>query len=108
MGLNICAYNITVTDLVRKGNSLHAERYEGFDSCRYTGDRDFIDSDNIKWLPHPEGGLDFEEEYYRPENIQQAREWVIGSNIFEGNKPRLLKLLDDMEADPTLYIYCSF
>jgi hypothetical protein len=110
MGLNIMAYLITGVEEAENWSFgtikyLKTEKFNDFDDLRYSGDREF--ASNVKFVRHPEGGVDFEERYYRPENLGDSREWV-KANVIECNQPRLLKLLDDMEKYPNLYLYFSY
>lgn len=110
MGLNIIAYRITgISEELDWNNRilkcLEVEKYKDFDYSRYSGDREFVI--NNKFIPHPEDGQDFQERFYRPENIELCKQYV-KENIFEGNQPRLLKLLEQMELDTTIYLYFSW
>jgi|GEM_PF-5565781 len=112
MGLNIIAYRITGVDEVegwsgKTEKHLTTESYKQFDSLRYSGDRDF--ASDIEWQKHPDDGEDFEERYYRPKDLEKAKIWVGETDkVPDCNKPRLIKLLDDMEKDPTIYLYFSY
>lgn len=103
MGLNIIAYRVT-----KSGDDLVASRYEDFDTGRYAGDRDFVLSMAIEWEELVEDPSDlWSRDFCRPKDINAAKEWV-RQNITEGNQPRLIKLLEDMEKIPNLYIFCSW
>lgn len=110
MGLNILAYRVTGVEYDedysgRKYPILKTEKYEKFDSARYSGDREFVSSVDFK--PHPQDGVDFEERFYRPKDFSVARQWV-KDNIIDGNQPRLLTLLEEMEKDESIYLYFSW
>jgi len=111
MGLHIIAYRIVGVDEDegwggRKIKFLKTEEYRAFDSVRHSGDREFA---ALEFVKHPDDGDDFEERYYRPKDIVAAKEWVKTTDQMpDFNRPRLLKLLEDMEADPTIYLYFSW
>ena len=111
MGLNIIAYRITGVEEIenwsgRKEKYLHTENYKQFDSLLYSGDRDFV-SDN-EFQKHPGDGDDFNERYYRPKDLEKTKSWVRNTDkVPEFNKPRLIKLIDDMEKDLSIYLCFS-
>lgn len=113
MGLNILVYKVTgVTqaETWTPGRFVPVVDVEDQDSWwddgRYTGDNDFIDFNEFKFTEY-EDGLDLEEKrYYRPSDFNACREWV-RKNIFEIGQPRLLNVLDKMEADPSLVFMFS-
>jgi hypothetical protein len=113
MGLNIIAYEITgEAEYEDWGFQKHkykvVQGYDGFDSCRYSGDRDFVTTDALDWEEIPDSDYSMETRFYnRPKDIDKAREWI-KANVYEGNQSRLLKLMDDMEANPNLVIYNSW
>lgn len=111
MGINIIAYKILdkVVDEsgFMKSSYWNVERHNEFDSLRYSGDRDFINSDYVEWEELVDDTVYDSRDYIRPENINNAKQWV-KENIYPGNQPRLLKLLEDMEKDPKLYIFVSW
>jgi hypothetical protein len=112
MGLHIIAYRIIGIDTEEDYSGkpikyLKTESYKGFDSIRHSGDGDF--ATDIEFIKHPDDGEDFEERYYRPKDIEQAKQWVLNSGkIPDCNQSRLLKLLEDMSIDPLLYICFSW
>ena len=112
MGLNIIAYRIigVEEDEGWHGNKakwLKTEDYKQFGSLRYSGDRDF--ASDIEWQKHPDDGDDFEERYYRPKDLKKAKTWAAETDkVPDCNKPRLIKLLDEMEKDQTIYLYFSY
>lgn len=91
MGLNISQHRITL-------------KRTDFDFIRYAGDKEFATTDdferNYLSVGHPRDG----EQYWRPTRIKSAIDWVI-LNIPEENQPRLLKALEEMEDDLSLYFY---
>jgi hypothetical protein len=97
MGINIIVY--------RRENDRNI-KVDWFDTARFSGDRDFVWNDAIEWHSLPHEPLLDDTILCRPKNIDLARNWV-RQNIYKGNQPRLLELLDNMESDPDLWLYVS-
>lgn len=73
------------------------EDQEWFDSCRYSGDRQFIFETEFYYI---DTDLPVEEQRLaRPVDFVKTREWV-GKNVF--NTERLLDALDKMQDDENL------
>lgn len=109
MGLHIIAYKL-------KGK-LHdeyagyywdTEGYEGFDSLRYGGDKEFASQEFFIETTDKDirSGFD-DQQYYRITDHEKASEWV-RANLPDGNQRRLLKLIEDMQNDHTLHITFSY
>ena len=113
MGLHICAYILSPTRILAGGYvGFVSKAYDEFDSLRYSGDRDFVTTEDLEWeevIDNPEGRTFAEqgECYSRPKDLEKAKTWV-KENIYIGNQPRLIKLLEDMEADPCLWLIFSW
>jgi hypothetical protein len=109
MGLNIYPCIISRRD----NNRIQIKSFDDFETQRYSGDRKFVmthdfewdnEIDNLHGRPFGEIG----EVYSRPHNIEEAKIWVNKNIKPEGNKNRLLKLLDAMKENPKLFLYCSW
>lgn len=107
MGLHLIAYNIKGIDSDSGyGPYFIVEKYNGFDSVRHSGDRDFWSEVDFKYRPDGDDPSNYERQYFRPADFDFARSWV-KNRVIECNQQRLLDLLDDMEKDETLYLYAS-
>ncbi len=73
----------------------------GIDTCRFAGDQDFYYA--LHDIPHETRVWD-DDAYYRPVNFAQAREVARSVVPWEKNQERLLRVLDTLEDDPTLWI----
>lgn len=113
MGLNIIAYVLGERVETDHGDwYIETIPFTKFDSMRFSYDREFATCREFAW--------DFEQDdpnhpyaeihgrtYYRPHNLNEAREWI-KKNVVESNQQRLLTLLDDMEIEPDLYLYFAW
>lgn len=109
MGLNIIAYEVEdCGESEFGGRDLKTVRFEGFDSLRYTGDRELIFTKEIEWdmIDEDENDL-WSGKYFRPKDIDKALEWV-ERNVPEGNKGRLRGLFNEMKLNHKLYVYFSY
>lgn len=112
MGLNIFVYRHISGS--HKGRDLKLENYSskiGFDESKHTGDREFLLSmEKVITLDEQIDDYDMDYgQYHRPADIEEIRSWVNSQdNLAEGNKTRLLKLLDALESDKDLWLYCSY
>lgn len=99
MGLNLYVYALETT----KGNKLVSkEEYSGWDTARYSGDREFDQNDLPVKYVHDE-----HEYYWRPDDFAKWRIWVT-QNILKANQKRLLDVLDLMSKQEDLYFYSSY
>lgn len=111
MGINIFAYRLLgIKD--DKSDPIGISKYwetesVDFDSLRRSGDREFINEDSFGWSELIEDDKNWSENYIRPINIAEAKRWV-KENIYEGNQPRLLSILDKMEQDKMIYFTVSY
>lgn len=113
MGVHICPYILKkkVTDDYGD-NYWETEEYNGFDHIRYSGDRDFVTTNEIDWdeeLDNPDGKTmgSIGRNYNRPKDIDKAIKWV-KENVYKGNQERLINLLEEMRKNEKLFIYCSW
>lgn len=106
MGVNVIAYKLG--DIVKDGDydTYRVKSRHDFDSARHSGDREFIMCQEFDWDEVGDGY--YIENYSRPKNPQEAKEWIKNNIEPEGNKERLLKLMDDMLEDETIYLMASF
>lgn len=109
MGLNIIAYRLIGTETEPAGHGFpeqtyyKTETFYQFDSTRYSGDRDFvIENEFISPMMDPE------ERYNRPKDFVACRKWIENRNMLEGNKKRLLDLLESMEKDESIHLCFSW
>lgn len=109
MGLNIIVYKV-VEKTMEEGwhNNLvpyyKVEKQEFFDSLRFAGDKDFVSENEFVYYDESdEEGMN----YVRPKDFKKCREWV-NEHIQEGNRPRLLKALDELEKDKSLVFMWSW
>ena len=103
MGIHIGPNRVTLDPFTVK--RLPRERFDGL---RYSGDREFMRwiYDHCEKLKEP---LEAEDQYglYRPDDFCAARAWV-NAEVVEGNRQRLLNLLDMLEAEPDLWMDASY
>jgi len=99
--------------LYRLTDGQPAERVhrEGFDGTKWVGDREFLDylfNHGVWEIMNEETSV------ARPQDFHHARFWVLNDFVqfvhaeATGNRDRWLALFDEMERDPTLYLYASF
>ena len=112
MGVHIMVYKIEgieeYEDLGEKDRYFIKSTPEWWDSCRCSGDKDFCLQ--IETITRPEGDDPANaryERYHRPANFDHAAAWV-KENVFHGNQPRLLDMLDRLRADAALWLYYSW
>ncbi len=108
MGLNIILVKVTGIETAKGWNNhddvyFNYDKQTWFDSLRHSGDRDFV-MGNEMMRPFPQ---DTEDHFARPKDFEKAKEWV-KSNVFEGNQPRLLKCLEEMQKDDKLCFIFSW
>lgn len=87
------------------------EEFKNFDSCRYSGDRDFVLTDDIDWNYESDDPLStdmYEYSYMRPKDIDEAIEWVVENVEHEPNHARLINLLEAMRLNKKLHIFVSW
>lgn len=103
MGVNISVIKI-VSKTMEEGwhknlvPYYHTQNQYWFDHLRYGGDKDFIIENEFQsYDDSDDEGM----EYVRPKDFNKCRKWV-HENIVEGNKPRLLNALNELEKDSTL------
>lgn len=114
MGINIFTYRLLEHVSEPNGNYpphqyWKKERYEDWDWGRHTGDREFASAD-FEWIEvvdNPDSH-DFSDCYNRPKDIDKAIEWVNKNIQPEGNRQRLINLLEAMRIDDKLFIHCSY
>lgn len=90
--------------------SLKIEKDECFDSARYSGDKDFVLTDDFEKeyaTNEPFDAWKNEDIYWRPKNIDKTIGWV-KENIFSGNQQRLIDTLFLMKKEHNLYFYNSW
>lgn len=108
MGLNIFAVRliekkIDITDPRQEYSYWETDEFE-FDSLRYSGDRELLNNNEIKWeYKHDGDGGMGDRDYMRPKDLNVAIKWV-KENVFEGNQRRLIDLFREMKNDNKLYI----
>lgn len=109
MGINISVKKV-VEKTMEEGwhNNLvpyyKVEDQDWFDHLRFSGDADFvIENEFYYYDDSDEEGRD----YRRPKDFNKCREWV-NEHIYEGNRPRLLKALDELEKDASLVFRWSW
>lgn len=93
------------TDGLYNEKYLNTTTVDGFDSCRMSGDKDFYN-----YLTEEECDIITDEGqiYYRPKDIGKLKDYVkFCDDIPEGNKPRLMGLLNIIQTDKSVYIYIS-
>src|SRR6202000_1504334 len=99
MGINISVQKLIGKEMVECHHPeelvpfYKIERQDWFDSCRHSGDRDFIMNNDFKYLD--EDVDSFEQSLMRPVDLDAALEWV-RKNIYEGNQARLIEVLEKM------------
>ena len=96
MGIHLIPYKISAGNL---------SEFKDFDSCRFQGDLEFASTQEIDRIYKT---LHDEDIYWRPKDFTKAKQWVIEHAVAEGNRDRLVELLNHMEQDETLWIYNSY
>ena len=99
MGLNLYVYALEAT---KRNKFISKEEYPGWDAAKYSGDREFDQADLPKKYVRDEYEM-----YWRPEDLSKWKTWV-DQNIVEGNKKRLINVLDLMSKQENLYFYSSY
>ena len=82
------------------------ENQDWFDSLRYRGDFQFVFENEWEFVD-VENPIE-EQELVRPKNFAKCRDWVNNSILLEGNKNRLINVLDVMEKDESLAFKMSW
>lgn len=97
MGVNIHLLSVNTDEPVRFDN-----QPDWWDSNRYTGDSELVDDESIDWeyLYHDDETLK------RPKDFQSVKQWV-NEHVQPGNQLRLIKALDAMERDRSLWFLVS-
>lgn len=110
MGINIKAYHFQgLGEEEDLPGTMHPfpllEEVKGWDWHRHAGDRDIRSAVEYVYAPWS----DFEGQLYyeRPESIAELRAWVL-ANVHQGNQERWLTLLEQMEADETIWLHFSW
>lgn len=109
MGVNIIVCRIVKKTMEDGWNDnkipfYETARVEWWDSLRHSGDKDFIIENKFDCYDDSD---DEGCEYVRPNDFNKCREWI-KKKIFEGNQPRLLKAMDEMEKDKSLTFHWSW
>lgn len=102
MGLNIHVYW-----LKKDSPDFQNPPFE-WDSCRHSGDSDFVSNNVIKHVYHERDARDDDYILWRPEDFGLAREWITTNIQPEGNRERLLKLMNDLEANADCWLFSSY
>lgn len=84
----------------------------GFDYLRHAGDKEFwwhfMEQEHKTEYKYPDH-QDFEDAFFRPIDFDALVNWIkTGGDVPDGNKPRLLNVLEQMRQDPQLYFSCSY
>lgn len=116
MGINISAWEIKGIEEISESypDNLYKyfkkEKIPYWDTCRYSGDKDFWMNEKLEWDTRYEGddGKNFEDSYHRPKDIGKAIDWINKNIDYEGNKPRWITLLKDMETNSNIWLSCSY
>jgi hypothetical protein len=109
MGIHIIPYIVGERIEYDYGDKmLETKEYRQFDSVRQVGDSDFVFQSDFEWkrLQDNPDKPDYERDYRRPKNIDTAIKWI-NKNI-PTNSARLIQLMEDMKANPNLYITISY
>jgi hypothetical protein len=101
VGINIHVYDLSKSS----GYDLHEP--EWWDWIRYAGDTEFWYCESFEWVydtyePTPYDAIHLK----RPKSTEEARRWV-EDNILDGNKPRLIQLLDNMKLNNWIWLHVA-
>lgn len=105
MGVHISVWKITGKTLEKLWNDKEityytTEEQNWWDIIRYSGDREFI-LENKFTAVDTDNEIE-EQEYFRPTDFEKTIDWVNKAQLPEGNKQRLLTVLNNMKDDETL------
>ena len=102
MGIHIHIYKVE-----RAGDRIvTAEESDApFENARHTGDVEFVGNSDL--FDHIYD-RDIEMAFYRPISFDDTRKWVTENIEADGNKLRLLNILELMGKDETMYFNTSF
>lgn len=81
----------------------HPPEYGWWDYIRHSGDKEFITA-NLGWTFRRR---DDDEPLKRPD-MDAAEQWVRANVTPEGNRERLLKLVDFLRGHPEAWLYASW
>lgn len=106
MGLNISVYRFS-EDRDKEGYLVQLPTTFKWDTIRHIGDSVFAQQKEVLESRIPDNEHRPEEYYHRPIDFNYCRTFVM-NNIPEGNRARLLDILDIMECDKNIWFYFSY
>ena len=116
MGINITAWRINGIEEFNDQypdclyTFFKKEKLPDWDTCRFSGDKEFWMTDDLEWETRYEGDVEkdgFDKTYHKPKDLDKATDWV-KNNIYAGNQKRWLNLFEQMKNDNSIYLTRSY